>query len=416
MVKYLIEMDNNKIKYYHTKYLPKLKENNMIYNYNTNYNQRNNNIFDSYNKNQRFILNRSTKISNNSNNNLNNVIKISNINQKDLGYNIRNNSILRRFNNKNNYSKYNSNEIIHPETYFENFFKNNSDNNLPRSNNNSLKKFNNFNSNQNKKLLNSSIQNTKKSDNILPYMVNNNVHFNEINNIGYKTVNENEYFPNQNIPLNKTYANTPEKSKTNFFRQENKNKNKYNFNYTTSTQNKKGFQKYKINYPHIKKKICPLCKKEIDSYKYTFHINLHPSLIFPGIFLGAYRNACHKEEIKNLEINYVLNCAMECYDNFNSNIKYLHLKLNDLPSFNIRPFLDKAADFINECKENNGCILIHCQMGISRSTSCLIAYMIKYLGYSFMEALEYIKKRRPQVFPNYGFIKHLMNYEKINKK
>ena len=54
-------------------------------------------------------------------------------------------------------------------------------------------------------------------------------------------------------------------------------------------------------------------------------------------------------------------------------------------------------------------------MGISRSTSCLIAYMIKYLGYSFMEALEYIKKKRPQVFPNYGFIKQLMNYEKLIK-
>ena len=416
MVKYLIVMDNNKKKFSHTKYLPRLRDNNMINNYNTNYNQRNNNIYDLYNKNQRFFLNRSTKISNN-NNNLNNVIKISHINQNDLGYNIRNNAIIRRFNNKNNYQKNNSNDIIHPETYFENFFKNNSNNNLPRSSNNSLKKFQNYNSYQKKKVLNSTIQNTKTTnENILPYMINNNnIHFNEINNIGYKTVNEKDYFPNQNIPLNKTYVNTPQKSKTKDFKQENKSKIKYNFNYTTS-ENKKGFQKYKMNYPHIKKKICPLCKKEIDSYKFTFHYNLHPSLIFPGIFLGSYRNACHKEEIKNLEINYVLNCAMECYDHFDTNIKYLHLKLNDLPSFNIRPFLDKAADFINECKEKNGCILIHCQMGISRSTSCLIAYMIKYLGYSFMEALEYIKKKRSQVMPNYGFIKHLMHYENINKK
>ena len=414
--------NNNKLKYYHTKYLPKIKENNIYNNYNTNYNQSNKNKFQLHNNNQKIMLNYSTKITNN-NDNLNDVIQISHINQNNLGYNIRNNSIFRRFNNKNNYIKYNSNEIIHPETYFENFFKNNSNNNKPKYNNNSSKKISDFYSNQNKKILNSSSQNQKKTnENILPYMVNNlsnNNNLNEKNYLAYKTVKENEYFYNQNNSLNnlnKTSVDSPKKTKSNYFNKENNNKMKVNFNYTTSTQNKIGFQKYKTNYPHIKKKICPLCKKEIDSYKYTFHFNYHPSLIFPGIFLGSYRNACHQEEIKNLEINYVLNCAMECYDHYNSNIKYLHLKLNDLPNFNIRPYLDKAADFINECKEKNGCILIHCQMGISRSTSCLIAYMIKYLGYNFMGALEYIKKKRPQVMPNYGFIKHLMHYENINKK
>ena len=111
---------------------------------------------------------------------------------------------------------------------------------------------------------------------------------------------------------------------------------------------------------------------------------------------------------------YILNCAGECFESFPEGIKYCHLKLNDVPSFKILPYLDKASFFIHQAKCNNGKILVHCQMGISRSTSCVIAYMIKYMGYSSMNALSFIKKKRPMVMPNFGFLQQLLIYEKNN--
>ena len=166
----------------------------------------------------------------------------------------------------------------------------------------------------------------------------------------------------------------------------------------------------------LNKKICPLCHKEIDIYRYKFHISLHPSKIFNWLFLGSYRNACNLKEIKELGINYVLNCAIECVDSFPNEINYYHLKLNDIPSFNIIPFLEKATDFLNKAKTNKGIALVHCQLGISRSTSCVIAYMIKYMGYSTLGALDFIKKKRPQVMPNIGFLQQLTNYEKNDQE
>ena len=53
-------------------------------------------------------------------------------------------------------------------------------------------------------------------------------------------------------------------------------------------------------------------------------------------------------------------------------------------------------------------------MGISRSTSCVIAYFVKVLGYKVMNALEFIKKKRKQVMPNFGFLEKLLQYEKSN--
>ena len=161
-------------------------------------------------------------------------------------------------------------------------------------------------------------------------------------------------------------------------------------------------------------KICPLCHKEKENYRFAYHMSLHPSKILDWLYLGSYRNACDKREIKDLGINYVLNCATECRESFPPEVKYCHLKLNDSPNFRILSYLDRATNFINQAQSNNGIILVHCQLGISRSTTCVIAYFIKYLGYTAMSALNFIKRKRTQVMPNYGFLNQLLVYEKNN--
>ena len=161
-------------------------------------------------------------------------------------------------------------------------------------------------------------------------------------------------------------------------------------------------------------KLCPLCNKNIQLNRFDFHFSNHPSQILPWLFLGNYRNAFDKDELISLNIKYILNCAFECYNHYPNEITYCHLKLNDLPNFQILPHLNKAVSFIEEAHNKGVNILIHCQMGISRSTSCLIAYFVKALGYKVMNALRFIKRKRKQVMPNYGFLKQLVQYEKKN--
>lgn len=160
------------------------------------------------------------------------------------------------------------------------------------------------------------------------------------------------------------------------------------------------------------KRLCQLCHKEVDYYKYRSHLNMHPSQIFNWLYLGSYRNACDVKDLQNLKINYILNCAIECENkNLPSDINVFHAKINDYPYFQISSYFEKTNSFINKAKLSGGNILIHCQLGISRSTTCLIAYMIKHLGYTTLSALQHIKRKRPQVMPNFGFIHQLKNYE-----
>ncbi len=56
-------------------------------------------------------------------------------------------------------------------------------------------------------------------------------------------------------------------------------------------------------------------------------------------------------------------------------------------------------------------VLVHCRMGISRSSSFVLAYLMKYHGMRLEYALEYLKKKRPIVQPNPGFLHQLKRYD-----
>ena len=82
-----------------------------------------------------------------------------------------------------------------------------------------------------------------------------------------------------------------------------------------------------------------------------------------------------------------------------------------MPSAKITPVLPHAVEFIKSCLDQKGKILVHCFAGMSRSASCVIAYMMTHLGKTYYQALSHCKKCRSIVAPNLGFAKELMRYE-----
>ena len=164
---------------------------------------------------------------------------------------------------------------------------------------------------------------------------------------------------------------------------------------------------------NVKKRKCNMCNQLINDYLFTAHYSSHPSQILPGIYLGNYINANNLEEIRRLRINYILNCASDIkINNLPTDVKYCHLDMIDSPQLNIFQYFGKAFAFIELARKNNCNILIHCKLGISRSTSILIAYMIKHYGYSVKKSLDLIKSKRKQVNPNNGFINQLYSFER----
>ena len=82
----------------------------------------------------------------------------------------------------------------------------------------------------------------------------------------------------------------------------------------------------------------------------------------------------------------------------------------------ITKYFDQAFNFIELARKKREKILIHCKLGISRSTAIIIGYLIKYMGYSTSSALEFLKSKRSSVHPNPGFISQLNLFEQKIKK
>jgi protein-tyrosine phosphatase len=90
---------------------------------------------------------------------------------------------------------------------------------------------------------------------------------------------------------------------------------------------------------------------------------------------------------------------------------YLTLDLRDLPEFPILKVLPQAIEFIDETLEGNGCCLVHCNAGISRSATIVLAYLMKKKGMTLNQAFTFLRSKRPSSLPNPGFMIQLKTYE-----
>jgi len=80
--------------------------------------------------------------------------------------------------------------------------------------------------------------------------------------------------------------------------------------------------------------------------------------------------------------------------------------------YNLGIHFDGAADFIARALKEGTGVLVHCHAGISRSTSCLLAYLMKYENVGLDSGIGMCRKKRPIINPNPGFMRQLRDYER----
>jgi hypothetical protein len=87
----------------------------------------------------------------------------------------------------------------------------------------------------------------------------------------------------------------------------------------------------------------------------------------------------------------------------------------DLPETDFFGILKASIDFINSAfASNDGKVLVHCNAGVSRSTSVILGFLILERGYKFDEAYALVKAKRPCIQPNAGFMNQLRGLDTGN--
>ena len=137
--------------------------------------------------------------------------------------------------------------------------------------------------------------------------------------------------------------------------------------------------------------------------------------IYKNLYLGGHRAAENENLLKMYDIHTVINCAAELQNDYKDIISY-DLNLYDMPEEQIILTFERTYDFVKKHLDHN--ILVHCYMGISRSSSFIIFYLMKEEKWDYDTCYEFVKKRRPCVEPNYGFEQQLRDYynKYINNK
>lgn len=135
-----------------------------------------------------------------------------------------------------------------------------------------------------------------------------------------------------------------------------------------------------------------------------------------GLYIGDFPSACNTEKLKQEGITHIVTAIAGVGEMYPDLFKYYIIDICDRKYSHIQTYFDESSDFIDNAITNGGKVLVHCQKGISRSSTIVAAYLIKKKGQTTDEAIETIKKGRNCIQPNVGFKEQLQNYQNLMTK
>jgi len=136
------------------------------------------------------------------------------------------------------------------------------------------------------------------------------------------------------------------------------------------------------------------------------------SEILPFLLIGNHRDASNRELLKELKVTHVLNVTAQLPLHFESDgITCKILAASDSGSQNLKQYFAEAIEFIDKAREVNGRVLVHCQAGVSRSPTIVIAYLMARNQQNLSDAFSFVKDRRSIVAPNLNFMGQLLEFD-----
>ncbi|XP_068157900.1 dual specificity protein phosphatase MPK-4 [Drosophila tropicalis] len=138
-----------------------------------------------------------------------------------------------------------------------------------------------------------------------------------------------------------------------------------------------------------------------------------------GLFLGNLTAATHTETLKSFKITHILTLDSVPLPQHIVEASFLttkYVQIADMPRADILQHLEACVEFITSAVDQQGNVLVHCYFGVSRSSSAVIAYMMKRHNLDFQAAFELVRSKRRFVQPNAGFVTQLKLYRRMGCK
>jgi len=140
----------------------------------------------------------------------------------------------------------------------------------------------------------------------------------------------------------------------------------------------------------------------------------YPVKVLDHLYLGCAKNSADLDQLQKYGITYILNVTANVTNMFENeqDFHYLQIPISDHWSQNLASFFPQAIRFIDEARQNNKGVLVHCLAGISRSVTVTVAYLMSQQQMSLNSAYDYVKRCKPNISPNFTFMGQLLDFEK----
>ena len=137
------------------------------------------------------------------------------------------------------------------------------------------------------------------------------------------------------------------------------------------------------------------------------------------LYLGDRHDAKDRSLLRSLKITAVLNCtpprdesSTGCPNFFEKEptMRYRRVPIFDTQAEDASGHFDGACDFVAS-RLHHGGVLVHCNRGVSRSATFVVAHLMTSAGLSVDGALDLVRETRPSAAPNDAFLAQLRALE-----
>ncbi len=131
------------------------------------------------------------------------------------------------------------------------------------------------------------------------------------------------------------------------------------------------------------------------------------TLVMDRVYVGGESPALNLSLLQKLGITHIVNCAADttaCAFEAEGHFKYLRVHINDSVNDGITSHIPSVFAFLDDClSRSEGCCLIHCTQGVSRSVSFCVAREMADRDCDYDAALARVKAQRAVAAPNAGY-------------
>ncbi|XP_069000168.1 dual specificity protein phosphatase 13B [Embiotoca jacksoni] len=151
----------------------------------------------------------------------------------------------------------------------------------------------------------------------------------------------------------------------------------------------------------------------------------HVNQVWPNLYIGNEVAARDKGTLHSLGITHIVNTAHgppnpgpgPCFyvntgPRFyrDMTVDYYGVEADDAIEFILSPFFYPTARYIRAALAIGGRVFVHCLMGVSRSATLVLAFLMIVEGLKLQEAVAVVRLHR-DICPNQGFLQQLRSLD-----